>query len=166
MALEVEGTIEEEEKKNQKKFWRERRKHCHSSYRRWVHKRQFFILNGVPLRNKVQGDPAISSVKQVGGIHLIFLSNGFGFQEKDGVSYFHGIVANMRTIHRFRKPLILMSIGIGNDKYIDLIINKKIFKNQYTIISGCGIKKKQFNSEYIEVSHLKIRVLDFVKKYS
>ena len=34
-----------------------------------------------------------------------------------------------------------MSIGIGNDKYIDLIINKKIFKNQYTIISGCGIKK-------------------------
>ena len=70
------------------------------------------------------------------------------------MSYFHGIVANMRTIHRFRKPLILMSIGIGNDKYIDLIINKKIFKNQYTIISGCGIRKKQFNSEYIEVSHL------------
>ena len=136
-----------------KKFWKATNKHCHSSYRRWVHKRQA-ILNGVPLRNKVQGDPAYQFSKTGWWDTPDFLSNGFGFQEKEGVSYFHGIVANMRTIHRFRKPLILMSIGIGNDKYIDLIINKKIFKNQYTVISGCGIKKKQFNSEYIEVSHL------------
>ena len=135
------------------KFWKATNKHCHSSYRRWVHKRQA-ILNGVPLRNKVQGDPAYQFSKTGWWDTPDFLSNGFGFQEKEGVSYFHGIVANMRTIHRFRKPLILMSIGIGNDKYIDLIINKKIFKNQYTIISGCGIRKKQFNSEYIEVSHL------------
>ena len=136
-----------------KKFWKATNKHCHSSYRRWVHKRQA-ILNGVPLRNKVQGDPAYQFSKTGWWDTPDFLSNGFGFQEKDGVSYFHGIVANMRTIHRFRKPLILMSIGIGNDKYIDLIINKKIFKNQYSIISGCGLRKKQFNSEYIEVSHL------------
>ena len=135
------------------KFWKSTVKHCNSSYRRWVHKRQA-ILNGVPLRNKVQGDPAYQFSKTGWWDTPDFLSNGFGFQEKEGVSYFHGIVANMRIIHRFRKPLILMSIGIGNDKYIDLIINKKIFKNQYTIISGCGIKKKQFNSEYIEVSHL------------
>ena len=49
-----------------------------------------------------------------------------------------------------------MSIGVSNDRYIDLIIDKRIFKGgkQWTFVEGCGIKKKQFNAEHIEVSHL------------
>ena len=73
-----------------------------------------------------------------------------------GVRYFNGVVANSRTIYRFKKKLILMSVGVDNDKYIDLIIDKKIFRGgkQWKFISGCGLKKNQFNSEFIEVSHL------------
>ena len=49
-----------------------------------------------------------------------------------------------------------MSIGVGNNQYKDLLIDKKIFGGgkQWKFISGCGITKKQFNSEFIEVSHL------------
>jgi hypothetical protein len=85
-----------------------------------------------------------------------FLSNEFGCEESGGVTYFHGLVANSRTIYRYKKKLILMSIGVGNDKYVDLIIDKKVFKGgrQWVYITGCGLTKKQFNSEYIEVSHL------------
>ena len=59
-------------------------------------------------------------------------------------------------INRFKKKLILMSVGVANDKYIDLIIDKKIFRGgkQWKFISGCGLNKNQFNSEFIEVSHL------------
>ena len=48
-------------------------------------------MNGVPLRNKVQGDRYQFS-KTGWWDTPDFLSNGFGFQEKEGVSYFHGIV--------------------------------------------------------------------------
>ena len=85
-----------------------------------------------------------------------FLSNDFGCEESEGVTYFSGVVANSRAIYRFKKKLILMSIGVSNDRYIDLIIDKRIFKGgkQWTFVEGCGIKKKQFNAEHIEVSHL------------
>ena len=73
-----------------------------------------------------------------------------------GVTYFNGVVANSRSIYRYGNRLILMSIGVGNNKYMDLLINKKVFKGgrQWKFISGCGILKKQFNSEFVEVSHL------------
>ena len=85
-----------------------------------------------------------------------FLSNDFGCDESQGVTYFNGVVANSRTIYRYKKKLILMSIGVGNNQYKDLLIDKKIFGGgkQWKFISGCGITKKQFNSEFIEVSHL------------
>ena len=65
-------------------------------------------------------------------------------------------MANSRTIYRYGKRIILMSIGVGNDDYRDLIIDKKIFKGgrQWKFIEGKGITKNQFNSEYIEVKQL------------
>ena len=85
-----------------------------------------------------------------------FLSNDFGCEESDGVTYFNGVVANSRTIYRYGKRLVLMTIGVDNDKFVDLIIDKKIFKGgkQWKFISGCGIMKQTFNSKHIEVSHL------------
>ena len=92
-----------------------------------------------------------NSRKLVGGFND-FLSSEFGCEESGGVTYFHGLVVNSRTIYRYKK-LILMSIGVGNDKYVDLIIDKKIFKGgkQWIYVTGCGLTKKQFNSEFIEV---------------
>ena len=85
-----------------------------------------------------------------------FLSNEFGCQDSQGVSYFSGVVANTRTIYRYKKKLVLMSIGVDNDTFEDLIIDKRIFKGgkQWKFVEGCGLRKQQFNSDYIEVSHL------------
>ena len=138
-----------------KRFWEATIKHCHSSYRPWVHKRQA-ILNGVAMYNKVNGSPQHQFDKTGWWDSRDFLSNEFGCEESQGVTYFHGLVANSRVIYRYKKRLILMSIGVGNDRYVDLIIDKKVFKGgkQWTVVTGCGITRKKFNSDYIEVSHL------------
>ena len=141
--------------RNPQEFWRAAVKHCHSSYRPWVHKRQA-VINGVMMYNKTKGSSQLQFDKTGWWDSPDFLSNEFGCEESGGVTYFHGLVANSRTIYRYKKKLILMSIGVGNDKYVDLIIDKKVFKGgrQWVYITGCGLTKKQFNSEYIEVSHL------------
>ena len=141
--------------RNPQEFWKATIKHCHSSYRKWVHKRQA-LLNGVYFRNKINGSPQRQFEKTGWWDSPDFLSSEFGCEESGGVTYFHGLVANSRTIYRYKKKLILMSIGVGNDKYVDLIIDKKIFKGgkQWIYVTGCGLTKKQFNSEFIEVSHL------------
>ena len=137
------------------RFWRATTKHCHSSYRRWVHPRQS-ILAGNYMHNRIQGTPMKQFEKTGWWDGTGFLSSDFGCEDSQGVTYFNGVVANSRTIYRFKKKLILMSVGVANDKYIDLIIDKKIFRGgkQWKFISGCGLKKNQFNSEFIEVSHL------------
>ena len=85
-----------------------------------------------------------------------FLSKDFGCEDSQGVTYFSGLVANTRTIYRYKKKLVLMSIGVDNNKFEDLIIDKSIFRGgkQWTFVEGCGLRKPQFNSDYIEVSHL------------
>tara|TARA_B100001115_G_C15834914_1_gene417275 strand:- start:1011 stop:2399 length:1389 start_codon:yes stop_codon:yes gene_type:complete len=137
------------------KFWIATIKNCNSSYRRWVHRRQS-ILAGNYLYNGKQGTPMFQFEKTGWWDGADFLSNDFGCEDADGVTYFSGVVANSRTIYRFKKKLILMSIGVGNNQYRDLIIDKRIFKGgkRWNFIEGCGITKRQFNSEYIEVSHL------------
>ena len=141
--------------RNPQKFWKATLRNCNSSYRRWVHTRQS-ILSGNFLYNKKQGSP-MHQFEQTGWWDgTDFLSDDFGCEESDGVTYFNGVVANSRTIYRYGKRLVLMTIGYANNKFIDLIIDKKIFKGgrQWKFISGCGIMKQKFNSKHIQVSHL------------
>ena len=137
------------------RFWRATLKNCNSSYRRWVHPRQS-ILSGNFLHNRKQGSPMFQFEQTGWWDGTDFLSDDFGCEESEGVTYFNGVVANSRVIYRYSKRLVLMTIGVANDKFVDLIIDKKIFKGgkQWKFISGCGIMKKTFNSKHIEVSHL------------
>ena len=137
------------------RFWRATLKNCNSSYRRWVHPRQS-ILSGNFLHNRKQGSSMFQFEQTGWWDGTDFLSDDFGCEESQGVTYFNGVVANSRVIYRYGKRLVLMTIGVANDKFVDLIIDKKIFKGgkQWKFISGCGIMKKTFNSKHIEVSHL------------
>ena len=137
------------------RFWEATLTHCHSSYRKWVHPRQN-ILAGNYLYNKVQGTPMQQFEKTGWWNSPDFLSKDFGCEDSQGVTYFSGLVANTRTIYRYKKKLVLMSIGVDNNKFEDLIIDKSIFRGgkQWTFVEGCGLRKPQFNSDYIEVSHL------------
>ena len=138
-----------------KRFWKATLKHCHSSYRKWVHPRTS-LFNGNIHRNKVQGTPMQQFEKTGWWDTKDFLSTDFGCEDSQGVTYFSGLVANSRMIHRYGKSLVLMTIGYDNNKFVDLIIDKRVFKGgkQWKYITGCGIKKNTFNSHHIEVSHL------------
>ena len=138
-----------------KRFWKATLKHCNSSYGRWVHPRTS-LLNGNYIHNKIQGTPMFQFEKTGWWSSDNFLSSDFGCEESQGVTYFNGVVANSRMIHRYGKSLVLMTIGYDNNKFVDLIIDKRVFKGgkQWNFISGCGIRKESFNSHHIEVSHL------------
>ena len=137
------------------RFWKSTLNNCHSSYRKWVHPRQS-ILSGNFINNKIQGTSMRQFEKTGWWDSPNFLSDEFGCQDSQGVTYFSGVVANTRTIYRYKKKLVLMSIGVDNDTFEDLIIDKRIFKGgkQWKFVEGCGLRKQQFNSDYIEVSHL------------
>ena len=141
--------------RNPKKFWKSTLKHCNSSYRKWVHPRTS-LLNGNYIHNKIQGTPMFQFEKTGWWSSDEFLSSDFGCEDSQGVTYFSGIVANSRVIYRYGKRLVLMTIGYDNNKFVDLIIDKRVFKGgkQWKCITGCGIKKESFNSHHIEVSHL------------
>ena len=141
--------------RNPKKFWKSTLKHCNSSYRKWVHPRTS-LLNGNYIHNKIQGTPMFQFEKTGWWSSDEFLSSDFGCEDSQGVTYFSGIVANSRVIYRYGKRLVLMTIGYDNNKFVDLIIDKRVFKGgkQWKFITGCGIKKESFNSHHIEVSHL------------
>ena len=64
-----------------------------------------------------------------------------------------GIVANYRKLKRWGKTCVLMSIGVDNGKYVDLIFgNKKKYPfGYYWIVEGVGTKKENFGSSFVEV---------------
>ena len=139
---------------NPEKFWRATLKHCNSSYRSWVHKREA-QNNGVFLKNK---DYLLSPSDQ-------FLKNGWWSGQEfikgctleyaeEGRYIFRGVVANTRTIRRYGKSLKFVTIGYENEKYIDLVINGDVWQGNYKIVEGCGRLCKKNGAEYIEVEKM------------
>lgn len=132
-----------------KEFWKATLKHNQSSYKKWVHKREA-IINGLNLTNDEDGTIYDQFVKSGWWDSKEFLPNTL--YEKDGnITYFSGIVANFRKLNRYGKSCVLMTVGVGNGKYLDLVINKKYPFGYYGCIEGRGVEKEQFNSSFIEV---------------
>ena len=76
--------------------------------------------------------------------------------EQDGNSlWFSGIVANFRKLRRGKWSVVLMTIGVGNGEYIDLIVKDKYPFGYYTCIEGWGFKKEEYNSSHIEVQEFR-----------
>ena len=139
---------------NPEKFWSATLKHCNSSYRKWVHKREAQHV-GLFIKNK---DYQLSLNEQ-------FIKNGWWSGKEflpgcvleyagDGQHVFRGIVANTRTIRRYGKSLKFMTIGYGNSKYIDLVIEGDVWNGNYKIVEGCGKIKKKNGVEYLEVTKM------------
>lgn len=132
-----------------KSFWRSTLSHCHSSYNKWVHKREA-INAGVRLKNKV----GRSSVKQL-------LSTGWwdgkeflpemGVQKDGGRTYFKGVFGSFRRYNQFGERTVLGMIGVGNGQYEDLVITGKYPRGYYRFIEGWGYRKERINTSYIDV---------------
>jgi DNA polymerase III alpha subunit len=139
--------------RNSKRFWEATLKHNQSSYKKWVHKREA-ILNGVNLRNETDGsiyDQYTKSGWWDGSDFFPKMMSG----EVDGQYYFNGLVANFRKLNRYGRSCVLMTVGVGNGEYLDLVINKKYPFGYYGCIEGWGYKKEEFNSSFIEVVDFK-----------
>ena len=137
--------------RNPKTFWEATLKHNHSSYRKWVHKREA-INNGVQLETDIKECDINQFIKKGWWDSKEFLPN-MGVEERDAKVWFRGIVANYRKLKRWGKTCVLMSIGVDNGKYVDLIFDgkKKYPFGYYWIVEGCGIKKENFGSSFVEV---------------
>ena len=132
-----------------KEFWQSTLKHNNSSYKKWVHRREA-ISNGVDVKNT-----------QIGTIYDQFTKtgwwDGYNFLPKMGMEkegdkiWFSGIVAQFKKLRRGKSSCVLMTIGVEDGKYLDLIINKKYPFGYYTCIGGWGYEKKDHNSSHIEV---------------
>lgn len=130
-------------------FWETTLKHCHSSYKKWVHKREA-INNGVWIKNSYKGSLYDQFTKTGWWDNYEFLPK-MGKEKEDGQLWFNGIVANFRKIRRGKWSVVLMTIGVGNGEYLDLIIKGKFPFGYYTCIEGWGFEKTEFNSTHIEV---------------
>lgn len=130
-------------------FWESTLKHCHSSYKPWVHKREA-INNGVYIENKQRGTQYDQFTKTGWWDSYDFLPK-MGLEREDNRVWFSGIVGNFRKISRGKWNCVLMTVGVDNDEYLDLIINKKYPFGYYTCIEGWGFEKTEFNSTHIEV---------------
>jgi DNA polymerase III alpha subunit len=135
--------------RNPKKFWEATLKHNQSSYKKWVHKREA-IINGVQLQNDNSGTIYDQLTKTGWWDKKEFLPD-MGVETEGNQTYFVGLVANFRKLNRYGKSCVLMTIGVGNGKYLDLVITKKYPFGYYSCIEGWGIEKEQFNSTFIEV---------------
>lgn len=132
-----------------KEFWESTLKHCHSSYKKWVHYREA-IDNGVWLKNKEGGTQYDQFTKTGWWDSYSFLPK-MGQEKEDNQLWFNGIVANFRKIRRGKWSVVLMTIGVGNGEYLDLIIKDKYPFGYYTCIEGWGFEKTEYNSTHIEV---------------
>ncbi len=164
-------------------FWASALNHCHSEYRKWVHYREArcsgLLLSRSPPPYKVgvrQGQAALISsageqmylqnptpveeVKQYG----YWISEEFfptcglwmdGQQrlDKKQTCRFRGLIATCRTISREWGKCTLICLGIGNQKYIDLVIPKhhrsELFR--WYILEGSGILTR---TDTIEVTSI------------
>lgn len=168
------------------KFWAASLNHCHSEYRKWVHYREArcsgLLLSRSPPPYKVgtrDGSPALISTlgeqhvllhkspvqqyKELGyWTHEQFLP-GCGLwrqsqQRLDGkiLVKFAGLIACGRTVTREWGVSTLICIGIGNKKYIDLVIPNKsrgdLFR--WACVEGTGILEKKGEDESIEVERI------------
>ena len=132
-----------------KEFWESTLKHCNSSYKKWVHMREA-LNNGVWIKNQQRGSIYDQFTKTGWWDNYEFLPQ-MGLEREGDQVWFSGIVGNFRKLNRGKKSCVLLTIGVGNGEYLDLIINKKYPFGYYTCIEGWGFEKKQYNSSHIEV---------------
>jgi len=135
--------------RNPKRFWESTLKHCHSSYKPWVHKREA-IQNEVLIKNSKGGTLYDQFTKTGWWDNYEFLPK-MGMERDKNQLWFNGIVANFRKIRRGKWSVVLMTIGVDNGNYLDLIIKGKFPFGYYTCIEGWGFEQTEFNSTHIEV---------------
>lgn len=160
-------------------FWFSTLNNCHSYYRPWVHYREAQLsgleieLGRPPFRkigNKLESIYAIKKKKEIVVRTKLEELKNYGYWigeefieemylevDEDYNIKFRGIIATGRYYRRNGKQLTFATIGYGNNKYIDLVINGivGIGRGVYGI-EGRGKLEFNDNSEVINVESCKV----------
>ena len=129
-------------------FWKATLKHCNSSYRKWVHMREA-VMSGIDMYNHQDGTP-IQKLNLSGWWDESQFLPDMGVEVEDNKLYFRGLIANSRRIYRYGQKLILMSIGVDNGEFVDLIIKGKPRWGGFQIAEGRGTFKENLGTWYID----------------
>ena len=139
---------------NKKDFWKATLKNTHSAYRKWVHLYEA-RLAGVNVNNFIlkKNDLSIYAKNRLKKFNDLskedqlrrygywdmtdkdFFPNCYFYEKDDGVFYFGGLIASSRMLSYDDNKKIVLSVGVGPGKYIEILTKAKVFK-----VDSIGIK--------------------------
>jgi len=151
-----------------KEFWKATLRHCHSSYRKWVHYNEAKTA-GVKLKPPKKVKEIIDDTNKqyleygywltsnfIENCYLTISEDDFIRSENEYCVKFRGLIATGRvnknnTYNYGKKGCTFITVGYDNGKYIDVTIDKIVYFYPYDIVEGEGIlssydnKKVKFN---------------------
>ena len=139
---------------NKKDFWKATLKNTHSAYRKWVHLYEARIA-GVNVNNFIlkKNDLSIYAKNRLKKFNDLskedqlrrygywdmsekdFFPNCYFYEKEDNVFYFRGLIASSRMLSFGDDKRVVLSLGVGPGKYIELLTKSKIFK-----VDSIGVK--------------------------
>jgi len=148
---------------NPEKFWRATLKHCQGSYSRWVYHHEAKLAGAV--NSVYEGNEIIELMSQGHWHSKKFLPCCTEVRKPEQVE-FCGLVANYRVFKSKPKEYItFVTIGTGNGKYLDVILNKAISFHDQPILWGVGKLGYKNNAEYVTVNkHKRFKLKDLLNE--
>ena len=147
---------------NPEKFWEATLKHCQGSYSHWVYHHEAKLAGAIPV--SYQGNEVNELLSQ-GHWHSDKFIPVCTELRRPGEVEFCGLVANYRVFKSGPKQYItFVTIGTGNGKYLDVILDRAISFHEQPIIWGVGKLGYKNNSEYVTVNkHKRFKLGELLK---
>lgn len=145
---------------NPRAFWASCLKHCEGSYRRWVYKNEAKLagwdLRELGYHNSLLNDP-IWEYKKYGWWGSPDFLPGFYCMNQYLDRYeFAGLIANGRVFKADKgKYITFLTLGVGNNKYIDITVNKPIAYSDADAVTGVGRMRTLNGTQYLECQVVK-----------
>ena len=136
---------------NPKRFWESCINHCQGSYKKWVHKREALLADALGNQPGIY-DP-IDEFKRIGyWTSKEFLPNCWLDRYDERRASFCGLVATSRIFRNEQGYVTFVTLGVGNNKYIDVVLQDAYDAKRKTlpILTGTGFFRTTNNTEYVD----------------
>jgi len=144
---------------NPKKFWRSALKNCQSSYRRWVHTREAVCAGAIRPKKRSKVYSFLENKKWLSPDFL----PGCYLNRKGNEAHFCGIIANMRKLWIDGDCFRFITIGYGNQQYVDLVVEGHDARSHFHRVEGRGRWVVQHGTPCIRVDE--IRCADYPPQF-
>lgn len=149
---------------NPKKFWQAALKHCHGSYSKWVYYHEAKLAGSILAGTSIIEGEEIRDLAE----HGYWRSKDFlpvcREIRRPGQVEFCGLVANYRVFKaRPKEYITFVTVGTGNNRYLDVIIPHAISFHDHPILVGVGRLDYKNNTECVKIkSHRRLKIEDLL----